>query len=75
MHWFRAWLPDSLKRWKLSFEEFRNNGRWKDYEGGDRGRHPPNESLGILSWPTKSGSENGPGHLAVAWAARGRVHL
>ncbi|HXZ17829.1 MAG TPA: polyphosphate kinase [Roseiarcus sp.] len=29
---FRSRLSDPLKRWKLSFEDFRNRGRWKDYE-------------------------------------------
>ena len=29
---FRARLSDPLKRWKLSYEDFRNRGRWKDYE-------------------------------------------
>jgi polyphosphate kinase 2 (PPK2 family) len=33
MHRFRARLTDPLKRWKLSYEDFRNRGRWKDYEG------------------------------------------
>jgi polyphosphate kinase 2 (PPK2 family) len=29
---FRARLIDPLKRWKLSYEDFRNHNRWKDYE-------------------------------------------
>jgi len=29
---FEARLVDPLKRWKLSYEDFRNRGRWKDYE-------------------------------------------
>jgi AMP-polyphosphate phosphotransferase len=29
---FRSRLTDPLKRWKLSYEDFRNRGRWKDYE-------------------------------------------
>ena len=29
---FRARLTDPLKRWKLSYEDFRNRGRWHDYE-------------------------------------------
>ena len=29
---FRARLTDPLKRWKLSYEDFRNHGHWKDYE-------------------------------------------
>jgi polyphosphate kinase 2 (PPK2 family) len=32
MHRFRARLTDPLKRWKLSYEDFRNHGRWKEYE-------------------------------------------
>jgi len=32
MRRFRARLTDPLKRWKLSYEDFRNRGRWKDYE-------------------------------------------
>ena len=29
---FRVRLTDPLKRWKLSYEDFRNHARWKDYE-------------------------------------------
>jgi polyphosphate kinase 2 (PPK2 family) len=29
---FRNRLADPLKRWKLSYEDFRNRARWKDYE-------------------------------------------
>ena len=29
---FRARLIDPLKRWKLSYEDFRNHARWRDYE-------------------------------------------
>ena len=29
---FRARLTDPLKRWKLSYEDFRNRGRWQEYE-------------------------------------------
>jgi polyphosphate kinase 2 (PPK2 family) len=32
MRRFRARLTDPLKRWKLSYEDFRNRGHWKDYE-------------------------------------------
>jgi len=32
MRRFRARLTDPLKRWKLSYEDFRNRARWKDYE-------------------------------------------
>jgi AMP-polyphosphate phosphotransferase len=28
---FRARLTDPVKRWKLSYEDFRNRGRWSDY--------------------------------------------
>jgi AMP-polyphosphate phosphotransferase len=29
---FRARLTDPLKRWKLSYEDFRNRARWSDYQ-------------------------------------------
>ena len=29
---FRNRLTNPLKRWKLSYEDFRNRGRWRDYE-------------------------------------------
>jgi polyphosphate kinase 2 (PPK2 family) len=32
MRRFRARLTDPLKRWKLSYEDFRNRARWKEYE-------------------------------------------
>ena len=32
MRRFRSRLTDPLKRWKLSYEDFRNRLRWKDYE-------------------------------------------
>jgi len=32
MRRFRNRLANPLKRWKLSYEDFRNRGRWKDYE-------------------------------------------
>jgi len=32
MRRFRSRLSDPLKRWKLSYEDFRNRGRWKEYE-------------------------------------------
>jgi polyphosphate kinase 2 (PPK2 family) len=32
MRRFRNRLTDPLKRWKLSYEDFRNRTRWKDYE-------------------------------------------
>jgi polyphosphate kinase 2 (PPK2 family) len=31
LHRFRARLTNPLKRWKLSYEDFRNHARWKDY--------------------------------------------
>ena len=32
MRRFRNRLTDPLKRWKLSYEDFRNRKRWRDYE-------------------------------------------
>jgi polyphosphate kinase 2 (PPK2 family) len=32
LHRFRDRLIDPLKRWKLSYEDFRNRARWSDYE-------------------------------------------
>jgi AMP-polyphosphate phosphotransferase len=32
MRRFRNRLSNPLKRWKLSYEDFRNRGHWKDYE-------------------------------------------
>jgi polyphosphate kinase 2 (PPK2 family) len=32
MRRFRNRLTNPLKRWKLSYEDFRNRGRWKDYQ-------------------------------------------
>ena len=32
MRRFRNRLSDPLKRWKLTYEDFRNRARWKDYE-------------------------------------------
>jgi AMP-polyphosphate phosphotransferase len=32
MRRFKNRLANPLKRWKLSYEDFRNRGRWKDYE-------------------------------------------
>ena len=29
---FRARLNDPLKRWKLSYEDFRNRGHWREYQ-------------------------------------------
>jgi polyphosphate kinase 2 (PPK2 family) len=32
MRRFRDRLTDPVKRWKLSYEDFRNRARWADYE-------------------------------------------
>jgi AMP-polyphosphate phosphotransferase len=32
LHRFKNRLANPLKRWKLSYEDFRNRGRWKEYE-------------------------------------------
>src|SRR5208337_1626384 len=32
MRRFHKRLTDPLKRWKLSYEDFRNRARWKEYE-------------------------------------------
>ncbi len=32
MRRFHARSTDPLKRWKLSYEDFRNHARWKEYE-------------------------------------------
>jgi polyphosphate kinase 2 (PPK2 family) len=37
---FRARLTDPLKRWKLSYEDFRNRAHWKDYEKTSTKRAP-----------------------------------
>ena len=33
MRRFKDRLTNPLKRWKLSYEDFRNRSRWADYEG------------------------------------------
>jgi polyphosphate kinase 2 (PPK2 family) len=51
---FRARLTDPLKRWKLSYEDFRNRGRWKDYE------------TAIEDMIDKTSSRRAPWHLIPA---------
>jgi polyphosphate kinase 2 (PPK2 family) len=51
---FRARLTDPLKRWKLSYEDFRNRGRWKDYE------------LAIEDMMEKTSPRDVPWHLVPA---------
>ena len=63
MHRFRARLTDPLKRWKLSYEDFRNRGRWKDTRPRSRRwwrGHPPNAPPGIWCRPTTSRSAGWP---------------
>jgi polyphosphate kinase 2 (PPK2 family) len=54
MRRFRARLTDPLKRWKLSYEDFRNRGRWKDYEAA------------IEDMVEKTSSKRAPWHLVPA---------
>ena len=54
MRRFRARLTDPLKRWKLSYEDFRNRGRWKDYEAA------------IEDMVEKTSSSRAPWHLIPA---------
>src|SRR5580658_7776807 len=51
---FRARLYDPLKRWKLTYEDFRNRGRWKDYE------------LAIEDMMEKTSPRDVPWHLVPA---------
>jgi AMP-polyphosphate phosphotransferase len=51
---FRARLTDPLKRWKLSYEDFRNRARWKDYE------------TAIEDMMEKTSSKRAPWHLVPA---------
>ena len=53
-HRFRARLTDPLKRWKLSYEDFRNRGRWKDYEAA------------IEDMMEKTSTKRAPWHLVPA---------
>jgi polyphosphate kinase 2 (PPK2 family) len=54
MRRFRARLTDPLKRWKLSYEDFRNRGRWKDYEAA------------IEDMMEKTSTKRAPWHLVPA---------
>jgi polyphosphate kinase 2 (PPK2 family) len=54
MRRFRARLTDPLKRWKLSYEDFRNRARWKDYEAA------------IEEMMEKTSSKRAPWHLIPA---------
>ena len=51
---FRARLTDPLKRWKLSYEDFRNRDRWKDYESA------------IEDMMEKTSTKHAPWYLAPA---------
>jgi polyphosphate kinase 2 (PPK2 family) len=54
MRRFRNRLANPLKRWKLSYEDFRNRGRWKDYE------------TAIEDMMEKTSSRRAPWHLIPA---------
>jgi polyphosphate kinase 2 (PPK2 family) len=54
MRRFRARLTDPLKRWKLSYEDFRNRARWKEYE------------TAIEDMIEKTSSKRAPWHLVPA---------
>jgi len=54
MRRFRARLTDPLKRWKLSYEDFRNRDRWKDYEAA------------IEDMVEKTSTKRAPWHLVPA---------
>jgi polyphosphate kinase 2 (PPK2 family) len=51
---FRARLTDPLKRWKLSYEDFRNRGRWREYQDA------------IEDMVEKTSSRHAPWHLIPA---------
>ena len=51
---FRARLTDPLKRWKLSYEDFRNHARWQDY------------ALAIEDMLETTTTERAPWHLVPA---------
>jgi len=51
---FRARLTDPLKRWKLSYEDFRNRSRWQDYEAA------------IEEMAERTSIERAPWHLVPA---------
>jgi polyphosphate kinase 2 (PPK2 family) len=54
MRRFRSRLTDPLKRWKLSYEDFRNRSRWKDYEAA------------IEDMVEKTSTKRAPWHLVPA---------
>jgi polyphosphate kinase 2 (PPK2 family) len=54
MRRFRNRLTDPLKRWKLSYEDFRNRAHWKDYESA------------IEDMMQKTSSRPAPWHLVPA---------
>jgi len=51
---FRARLTDPVKRWKLSYEDFRNRARWSDYEAA------------IEEMMAKTSTKQAPWHLIPA---------
>lgn len=51
---FRSRLTDPLKRWKLSYEDFRNRARWGDYEEA------------IEDMMDKTSAKHAPWHLVPA---------
>ena len=51
---FRARLTDPVKRWKLSYEDFRNRGRWQEYQDA------------IEDMVEKTSSRHAPWHLIPA---------
>lgn len=54
MRRFRNRLTNPLKRWKLSYEDFRNRGRWTDYEAA------------IEDMMEKTSTRRAPWHLVPA---------
>ena len=67
MRRFRNRLTNPLKRWKLSYEDFRNRGRWKDYE------------TAIEDMMEKTSTRRAPvaphsRQRQVLWASRGAAH-
>jgi polyphosphate kinase 2 (PPK2 family) len=54
LHRFRSRFTDPLKRWKLSYEDFRNRGRWNDY------------AAAIEDMMEKTSSKRSPWHLVPA---------
>jgi polyphosphate kinase 2 (PPK2 family) len=51
---FQSRLTNPLKRWKLSYEDFRNRGRWKEYE------------VAIEDMMEKTSTRRAPWHLIPA---------